>query len=364
MHVTYLVPASSAETLDRRLAGLQKAARSLDLAFEYQTLERHVLLAPLDWKKRHDGVREVGRVGTRRLGYPPGTCHDDSSVGALRHLGDGQTLFAAVPGEKVPERFRDADPHQCDQPWKYARLAQQLTELAEDVSTWSFGLGREVYSLDVVLAKTAATVEAYGWISCAAAETSFPPKQSTADNVLGQLSRPHPKDPDPEERHQAAARAARDWALNLETGSDNYLGNLSVLARHGWVEPRSMGLAVSLIPAFQRAFRRGRESKAAPCAPTLPKPGDRTQFELEVTQWTPTRGHYGVSHCYSFLTREGLRMTWFASSRQELELGDRVVLKGTVKKVDSFRGKPCVYLSRCKVVSRERAIENSIHLNC
>ena len=60
-------------------------------------------------------------------------------------------------------------------------------------------------------------------------------------------------------------------------------------------------------------------------------------------------GYYGTTTVYSFEDESGNKITWFSSKDKNIEIGDKVVLTGTIKKLDSYKGDNITILTRCKV---------------
>lgn len=59
---------------------------------------------------------------------------------------------------------------------------------------------------------------------------------------------------------------------------------------------------------------------------------------------------YGTSELYIFVDKDGNKYKTFYSGRGwECETGDKVTLKGTVKKHEEYKGEKATMLTRCKV---------------
>ena len=63
-------------------------------------------------------------------------------------------------------------------------------------------------------------------------------------------------------------------------------------------------------------------------------------------------GKYGWTNLYTFQIGENI-LSWFTSTEQELEDGQVVILTGTVKKHEDYRGVKTTQLSRCIVKALE-----------
>ena len=61
-------------------------------------------------------------------------------------------------------------------------------------------------------------------------------------------------------------------------------------------------------------------------------------------------GTYGYTYIYNFIA-DNFHFVWMTSSHQSLEEGDAVVLAGTIKKFDTYKGVHITYLTRCKIIN-------------
>ena len=71
--------------------------------------------------------------------------------------------------------------------------------------------------------------------------------------------------------------------------------------------------------------------------------------EAKVEKIAGFSGVYGYTYIYNFST-DNFHFVWMTSSHQSLEEGDAVILTGTIKKFDTYRGVKITYLTRCKVI--------------
>ena len=80
---------------------------------------------------------------------------------------------------------------------------------------------------------------------------------------------------------------------------------------------------------------------------------ERIEFEGIVEFETTREGFYGTTHIIKVRSIDGNVFTWFASGYQSLHRGDRVAVRGTVKKHDEYQGVKQTILSRCKITKFE-----------
>lgn len=80
---------------------------------------------------------------------------------------------------------------------------------------------------------------------------------------------------------------------------------------------------------------------------------ERIEFEAEVTGVYGTEGFYGHTDIVKFKDADNNQFTWFASDYTNLERGDRMSIKGTVKKHEDYKGVKQTVLTRCKYLKFE-----------
>lgn len=70
--------------------------------------------------------------------------------------------------------------------------------------------------------------------------------------------------------------------------------------------------------------------------------------EAKVEKIAGFSGAYGYTYIYNF-SADNFHFVWMTSSHQSLEEGNAVILAGTIKKFDTYRGIKQTYLTRCKI---------------
>jgi hypothetical protein len=78
--------------------------------------------------------------------------------------------------------------------------------------------------------------------------------------------------------------------------------------------------------------------------------GDKFEGEVEVTNvFVSNAGYYGPSMIIGMKDEAGNKLVWFSSSMPDVERGDKMHIKGTIKKHEEYRGVRQTALTRCKV---------------
>jgi hypothetical protein len=249
------------------------------------------------------------------------------------------------------------DPHWIIQAFKFWRM------LAQGGGCESFG-GMSWYEyLDTLLAATNACIRLWGWTSKGQAkydETLRP----TADRIASLYGT------DKFSREEAAAINASigdadhdlaqeviEW-VRSSTDQSDYMHNLRLACYDDvlW-DWKRIALAISAVSAFHRA--KERELKLAQRR-ELDKDSGHVGYEgerlrgikarLEMARGMGDNG-YGWTTLYKFRDDAGNLYTWFTGSAPHMDVGNDVVLDGTVKRHNEYQGIRETQLTRAKVVN-------------
>jgi len=129
---------------------------------------------------------------------------------------------------------------------------------------------------------------------------------------------------------------------------NSFLANLSVkLLANMVLTDRQLEAAAEAIERMKQREAEGRASEH------VGEIKERIEFEAEVTGVYGTEGYYGHTDIVKFKDNDGNQFTWFASGYTDLARGDRMSIKGTVKKHDEYRGIKQTVLTRCKYTKFE-----------
>jgi hypothetical protein len=228
----------------------------------------------------------------------------------------------------------------------------------DEADTYHNGGGRGINATDLqeTLAYASATMRKFGWVSKKEAyEKSI---TSTADDTLTQMF-PHPKMRDEDkidlqDRDNDIANGCIKYFNELDPPQTNdYLWNCKKVVELGYVPLKHIGIVVSMIPVYQRHLA---DLKAAE--------GDTSEFvgekkerirliPAEVTFKKYCSGDWGTSALYIFQGDDGnTYKCFYTGSTWDFEMGDRVLVTGTVKKHETFRGRKATMLTRC-IVTRD-----------
>ena len=273
--------------------------------------------------------------------------------------------------------LRTADVEMALAFWKY--LYEIERDLGggedEDEGGWGGGCGRHYFDLNETLLAAARAIRVDGWTSRSAAKayeeaSGGRHKDATSDTVGFILDPPWGRGPQadevnreiraklatyaPVEHDTTVATATLEWIRRRLDPQSDYERNLKVALTPDYVEPKNLGLVVSAVQAWLR-FSNQYEAKkleARPDAGYVGEVGKRLRnIPCKVTftkTWTNDMTGF-VTNLLVFVDAEGHEFKWFASGSRGLEVGRDVLLTGTVKAHEEFRGRKGTLLSRCIV---------------
>ncbi len=264
----------------------------------------------------------------------------------------------------------NADPHNLASAAELMAELAGLCEASED-DEWLGGSGgnRERYwDLKHILTLTACRIRLFGWLGRGKARERFL-DNATADMVLEILTPPDPRYAGSEEirkynefaaKHTiedadgSKAEAAIEWAKTIpaaELEDNDYLSNVNLISRVGTVSRKTIGIAASIITAYDRAMEneiKRTQLAARPESNHIGEVGKRIDM-LEVTceKIIRSEGQYGVTGIHKMTDAAGNDLTWFASeSAGWIDEGKTVTIAATVKSHGEYKGRKQTVLTR------------------
>jgi hypothetical protein len=205
--------------------------------------------------------------------------------------------------------------------------------------------------LDTLLNNVAYTVRKHGWVSKGDARIN-PALTPTVE----QMNRLLPDNCKPTRTDKETVKACKAWVKTLATSVSDYeikLYDVFFLGDDGGprlIEERHVAMAASAVGVFvKRAEQAKKNAKIAKKAgPHVGSVGERIQ-DVPVTLAEQRYNPRWDCYLHVFLDVKGSRLTWFTNTEKG-KVGDRLLLRGTVKSHDVYGGIPSTKLNRCKVV--------------
>lgn len=139
-------------------------------------------------------------------------------------------------------------------------------------------------------------------------------------------------------------------------GTSDYVLNMKAVAAGKMVSARNIGLLASAPQAWARALERSlireREASIYAASEHIGSEKERLELTVEVKGIKYIPGDYGVRTLYTLVTPEGNIVKWFSTGEDKLgeDKGARFVIRGTVKKHETWNDMKSTLLTRCSVI--------------
>jgi hypothetical protein len=245
-------------------------------------------------------------------------------------------------------------------PASIALMFQHIAELLESLEAGEAygggGRGGKTYDLKGTLELTSAVISAYGWVSKTMVDEGKAYGDTTADLVREYLTSAKPST-DLVAKVRAAKDAKRDtgdaeaaiaWLTDDDLDvSGDYIQSVQAIAKRGWVGTKHMGFACSIIPAWRNMV--ARLAKVNTDSQHMGTIGKRETFTLKVNRLIFSDGFYGLTIIHLMEDADGNVFKWF-SSGPELDEGEFLTVKATVKDHGEYQGTKETVLTRVKAV--------------
>jgi len=258
-------------------------------------------------------------------------------------------------------------------------LGFEASTLLDDADGWGEGgggFGSRASDLVEYLTAVAAVIRVYGWMSRGQARERGEDRAS-ADLASGWLASDHKdrRECYPEigatatRSDRAVALLAAHWCESIDAKSD-YEENVRAIANAGYMLPKHMGLAASIVAAWQRhretLVRQATMPKSDPEA-VCGTAGKRETFEVLVAGARCYEGDYGLRTRVALVdVATGAMLIWWCSGecpeviwsatkpRPVTEPAPVLKVTATVKKHDRYEGRRQTVVSRL-VMAKEKA---------
>lgn len=284
----------------------------------------------------------------------------------VRHTESG--VFMQVGRTCTQDFLGGKDPHEVAAQLSY--LFQALSMAGEFEEGFGGGYsGQTRTGTDTFLAAVATMVRTEGWLSKTAARERYDStERATACRADSFLTPPRSAQAQADWRKwhsevsitqadKDLAETARSYVLETlgaQAERSDYEHNLWVAVQQSSLEPRMLGIAASAINFYKKAVEQAAERAQTQVSNYIGTEGERLKgLVVTVLSLRVTEGFYGTTFIYKMADSQGNKLTWFASSNQNLTDGQEVMMDGTVKKHEEYKGTKGTVLTRCTVYTEE-----------
>jgi hypothetical protein len=331
---------------------------AIDHGFDQETEERINLI-----RKARDVEGDVP-VEFRSAEPHCDHCHTERPRRKTYLLRDYEGHYTQVGSSCLADFLRTTDPDDLAAMFENLYEALHLAE-AEDEWESSERTGTEYTALALYLAHVCTMVRTDGYFlsrkSCEGREgwASVPTSERAWMNLnpsRGQES----TEPTPEDEEKALAVIAWGKSLNDRRDLNDYLFNLSVLARMGYITWRHQGLAASMVGAYMREQGEALTKTSEPRKPSQHQGEVGKKLEATVTVERrvdiPGYAYNSTRDLYLMADQDGNAYTW-TTQGEPLDEGKTYRLLGTVKEHSEYHGRKQTRLTRCKVLEEVGNVE-------
>lgn len=386
----YDIPTVMFPAINERIEELNRRGEKLGLEnlLGMQTIQKRIV---------KDGEEEHERAIVRLTGEAP-RLDGWALIAVLQHDPEAERpFFRAVPGNVVPEQYRQADPENCDHCHTirqrkdtyivqhqdgrtmqvgssclrdflghqspavllaWAEMADDLDRFVQDAESddapddggmGGYGIRYDYLPLHPYMCHVAHIMKRDGWVSKGKAEqTGMLSTAASAFHNMRDLRKKLSHATPPTAADAELAKAAIEWAREIDPTND-YLLNINTLANMTNIPFNMQGFAASMIAAYQRATEKERTAAAQKAASRhVGTVGKREEFgPLTLLGITFIESVWGCTSLHRFADQDGNLLVWFASS-ETLEEGKVYQGKATVKTHDEYKGIAQTVINRCK----------------
>lgn len=146
--------------------------------------------------------------------------------------------------------------------------------------------------------------------------------------------------------HRAKAKELIEFGKTFD-GDSGYAQNVRIVSGLDFQKYSTAGILVSIIKAEQNQITQKIEQVSYKNE-QFAEVGERVEVEVTVLSESSFESQFGLTTIYTFSNGD-YKFKWFSSNGLNVEIGDKIKLKGTVKGVDEYKGSVSTLLTRCKV---------------
>lgn len=161
------------------------------------------------------------------------------------------------------------------------------------------------------------------------------------------------------EVENAEGQALIKFAQNFE-GDSSYAQNLRAVAQLKYQRYDTIGIFISAIKAQQKLIEQeiakatAKVYKSEQLAPT----GERVELAVKVLASNTFETQFGSTTLWTFESGD-YKVKWFDSGYSfNAEIGDELIIKGTIKGSDEYKETFSTLLSRVKIVEKKELVSN------
>lgn len=167
---------------------------------------------------------------------------------------------------------------------------------------------------------------------------------STAWGAIGRLEGGEALKPE----HQEKAKAVIEWAKSIENPDSSYMDNIKTIAHLEYFPKSMIGVAGSIVQAYNKSMASKAENDSL--SEHFGSVGEKIKgIKAKIVSIKPIDSYYGTTFLYVFKADSGHVFKWFSSRNVGGDVGNSVLVSGTIKAHDEYRGGKQTSLTRAKI---------------
>lgn len=149
--------------------------------------------------------------------------------------------------------------------------------------------------------------------------------------------------------HSETAKTIIEWVKAKEVDPENsYWHNLKTIAENEYATHKSIGFAVSMVPAYHREMGEQRERELQ-LNEYFGAIKDKISIEVEYTKSVTFSGFYGTTHLHFFKDSEGRCFKWSTGTSIPFNEGQKLKLDATIKAHEDYKDRKQTCVTRAKL---------------
>lgn len=299
-------------------------------------------------------------------------------LGSISH-NDEANVFHCVPGQTIPEKYRETSVYHCDHCGHKRRRNYTYVIQNESGETKQVGktclkdfLGHTdvntltsfVDGLSGILTFENNDVTGHNDVLYYRAnrilELAAISHIKSGEVVLDEIKEylfskksgfdVHVKEHSENENVKILAKSAKNWiAEKAKETPNDYLLNASAAVKNEHITAREIGIVASIVKSYAKDAAKENAKSVNENSEYVGEIKSRQGFNLELVNKYSFSGHYGITIVYTFKDENENSIVWFCTNGKSIDIGDKIVAKATVKQHKEYRGVKQTIVNRLKI---------------
>jgi hypothetical protein len=165
------------------------------------------------------------------------------------------------------------------------------------------------------------------------------------------------------EEEKTEVKAIIEFIKNIELTNNDYVNNLVSLCSNRYFDIKNIGYVVSMVPYYEKEMKKIKERelrKNSNISKFVGSIKDKIEKELIYVNCFGYETQWGWNHLFKFIDAENNVYIWSTTKGLIANEGDKIKLKGTIKKHKEYMEEKQTYLTRCKILTDKKVSKEEI----